>query len=40
MTQAGHIVQAVAESLFGAVIHQLRRPGAPFSPAWARSSST
>jgi trimethylamine---corrinoid protein Co-methyltransferase len=29
MTQAGHIVQAVAESLFGAVIHQLRVPGAP-----------
>jgi trimethylamine--corrinoid protein Co-methyltransferase len=29
ITQAGHIVQAVAESLFGAVIHQLRVPGAP-----------
>jgi trimethylamine---corrinoid protein Co-methyltransferase len=29
ITQAGHIVQAVAESLFGAVLHQLRRPGAP-----------
>jgi trimethylamine---corrinoid protein Co-methyltransferase len=29
MTHAGHIVQAVAESLFGAVIHQLRRPGSP-----------
>ena len=29
MTQAGHIVQAVAESLFGAVLHQLRVPGAP-----------
>lgn len=29
ITQAGHIVQAVAESLFGVVIHQLRRPGAP-----------
>ena len=25
----GHIVQAVAESLFGVVIHQLRRPGSP-----------
>jgi trimethylamine--corrinoid protein Co-methyltransferase len=30
MTHAGHIVQALAESLFGAVIHQLRRPGSPF----------
>ena len=29
ITQAGHIVQAVAESLFGVVLHQLRRPGAP-----------
>jgi len=29
ITQAGHIVQAVAESLFGAVLHQLRKPGAP-----------
>jgi trimethylamine--corrinoid protein Co-methyltransferase len=29
MTQAGHITQAVAESLFGAVLHQLRVPGAP-----------
>ena len=29
ITHAGHIVQAVAESLFGIVIHQLRRPGAP-----------
>ena len=29
MTHAGHIVQAVAESLFGVVIHQLRRPGSP-----------
>ena len=29
MTHAGHIVQALAESLFGAVIHQLRRPGSP-----------
>jgi trimethylamine--corrinoid protein Co-methyltransferase len=29
ITQAGHIVQAVAESLFGAVLHQLRRPGSP-----------
>ncbi len=30
ITQAGHIVLAVAESLFGLVIHQLRVPGAPF----------
>ena len=30
ITHAGHIVLAVAESLFGLVIHQLRRPGAPF----------
>jgi trimethylamine--corrinoid protein Co-methyltransferase len=29
ITHAGHIVQAVAESLFGAVVHQLRRPGSP-----------
>jgi trimethylamine--corrinoid protein Co-methyltransferase len=29
MTHAGHIVQALAESLFGIVIHQLRRPGSP-----------
>jgi trimethylamine---corrinoid protein Co-methyltransferase len=29
ITHAGHIVQAVAESLFGIVIHQLRKPGAP-----------
>jgi len=29
ITHAGHIVQAVAESLFGIVIHQLRRPGSP-----------
>ena len=29
ITHAGHIVQAVAESLFGAVIHQLRVPGSP-----------
>jgi trimethylamine--corrinoid protein Co-methyltransferase len=29
MTHAGHIMQAVAESLFGVVIHQLRRPGSP-----------
>jgi trimethylamine--corrinoid protein Co-methyltransferase len=29
ITHAGHIVQALAESLFGAVIHQLRRPGSP-----------
>jgi trimethylamine---corrinoid protein Co-methyltransferase len=30
ITVAGHTVQGVAESLFGLVIHQLRRPGAPF----------
>jgi trimethylamine--corrinoid protein Co-methyltransferase len=30
MTHAGHIVQALAESLFGLVIHQLRKPGSPF----------
>jgi len=29
ITHAGHIVQAVAESLFGVTIHQLRRPGSP-----------
>jgi len=29
ITHAGHIVQAVAESLFGVVIHQLRKPGSP-----------
>ncbi len=29
ITHAGHIVQALAESLFGVVIHQLRRPGSP-----------
>jgi trimethylamine--corrinoid protein Co-methyltransferase len=29
ITHAGHIVQAVAESLFGVVIHQLRRAGSP-----------
>ena len=29
ITHAGHIVQALAESLFGIVIHQLRRPGSP-----------
>ena len=29
ITHAGHIAQAVAESLFGVVIHQLRRPGSP-----------
>jgi len=30
ITVAGHTAQGVAESLFGLVIHQLRRPGAPF----------
>ena len=30
MTIAGHVVQGLAESLFGLVIHQLTRPGAPF----------
>lgn len=30
LTVAGHVAQGVAESLFGLVIHQLRRPGAPF----------
>lgn len=30
LTVAGHTVQGVAESLFGLVLHQLRRPGAPF----------
>ena len=30
ITVAGHTCQGVAESLFGLVIHQLRRPGAPF----------
>jgi trimethylamine--corrinoid protein Co-methyltransferase len=30
LTVAGHIAQGVAESLFGLVVHQLRRPGAPF----------
>ena len=30
ITVAGHLAQGVAESLFGLVIHQLRRPGAPF----------
>jgi trimethylamine---corrinoid protein Co-methyltransferase len=30
ITVAGHIAQGVAESLFGLVIHQLRKPGAPF----------
>lgn len=30
ITHAGHIMQAVAESLFGLVIHQLRKPGSPF----------
>jgi trimethylamine--corrinoid protein Co-methyltransferase len=30
ITHAGHIAQGIAESLFGLVIHQLRRPGAPF----------
>jgi trimethylamine--corrinoid protein Co-methyltransferase len=30
ITHAGQIMQGVAESLFGLVVHQLRRPGAPF----------
>ena len=30
ITVAGHIAQGTAESLFGLVIHQLGRPGAPF----------
>jgi trimethylamine--corrinoid protein Co-methyltransferase len=30
LTVAGHIAQGTAESLFGLVIHQLRRRGAPF----------
>ena len=30
VTVAGHLVQGLAESLFGLVMHQLRRPGAPF----------
>ncbi|MBU2600912.1 MAG: trimethylamine methyltransferase family protein [Actinobacteria bacterium] len=30
ITVAGHTVQGVAESLFGLVMHQLHRPGAPF----------
>ena len=30
ITVAGQIAQGTAESLFGLVIHQLRRPGAPF----------
>ncbi|MCG6911819.1 MAG: trimethylamine methyltransferase family protein [Deltaproteobacteria bacterium] len=30
MTIAGHVVQGLAESLFGLVIHQLSRKGAPF----------
>lgn len=30
VTVAGHTVQGLAESLFGLVMHQLRRPGSPF----------
>ena len=30
ITVAGHTCQGVAESLFGLVLHQLRKPGAPF----------
>jgi trimethylamine--corrinoid protein Co-methyltransferase len=30
ITVAGHIAQGTAESLFGLVVHQLRKPGAPF----------
>jgi trimethylamine--corrinoid protein Co-methyltransferase len=30
VTVAGHMVQGIAECLFGMVLHQLRSPGAPF----------
>jgi trimethylamine--corrinoid protein Co-methyltransferase len=30
ITVAGHVAQGAAESLLGLVVHQLRRPGAPF----------
>jgi trimethylamine--corrinoid protein Co-methyltransferase len=30
ITVAGHTAQGLSESLFGLVVHQLRRPGAPF----------
>jgi trimethylamine---corrinoid protein Co-methyltransferase len=30
ITVAGHVAQGMAESLLGLVVHQLRRPGAPF----------
>jgi trimethylamine--corrinoid protein Co-methyltransferase len=30
MTVAGHVVQGLAECLFGLVVHQLAAPGAPF----------
>ncbi|MGD9309378.1 MAG: trimethylamine methyltransferase family protein [Desulfosarcina sp.] len=30
MTVAGHVVQGLAESFFGLVVHQLTAPGAPF----------
>jgi trimethylamine---corrinoid protein Co-methyltransferase len=30
ITVAGHVAQGLAESLFGLVLHQTRRPGAPF----------
>ncbi len=30
ITVAGHVAQGLAESLFGLVLHQLRRPGSPF----------
>lgn len=30
ITTAGQVAQGMAESLFGLVVHQLRRPGAPF----------
>jgi trimethylamine--corrinoid protein Co-methyltransferase len=29
ITTAGHVAQGLAEALFGLVLHQLRRPGAP-----------
>ena len=40
ITVAGHTCQGVAESLFGLVIHQLRKPGAPFLSASAPRCST
>ena len=40
ITVAGHTAQGVAESLFGMVLHQLRKPGAPFLFGMALPSST